>query len=87
MNLLQADYDNDGHLDVLVLRGAGLLGDLGEQPPSLLRNRGDGMFEDVTEAAGLVFFAPTQCGAWGDYDNDGLLDLFVGNRFPARSGL
>ncbi len=78
MNLLQADYDNDGHLDVLVLRGAGFLGDLGDQPPSLLRNRGDGTFEDVTEKAGLLFFAPTQAGAWGDFDNDGLLDLFVG---------
>lgn len=78
MNLLQADYDNDGHLDVLVLRGAGMLGDLGDQPPSLLRNRGDGTFEDVTEKAGLLFFAPTQAGAWGDFDNDGRLDLFVG---------
>jgi len=78
MNLLQADYDNDGHLDVLVLRGAGLLGDLGEQPPTLLRNRGDGTFEDVTEAAGVLFFGPTQCGAWGDFDGDGRLDLFVG---------
>jgi hypothetical protein len=78
MNLLQADYDNDGRLDVLVLRGAGLLGELGDQPPSLLRNRADGVFEDVTEAAGLLFFAPTQCGAWGDFDNDGQLDLFVG---------
>ncbi len=55
-----------------------MLGDLGDQPPSLLRNRGDGTFEDVTEAAGLLFAAPTQCGAWGDYDNDGRLDLFVG---------
>ncbi|MGI8480860.1 MAG: FG-GAP repeat domain-containing protein, partial [Chthoniobacterales bacterium] len=86
MNLLQADYDNDGHLDVLVLRGAGLLGDLGDQPPSLLHNRGDGTFEDVTEKAGLLFFAPTQCGAWGDFDNDGLLDLFVGIESSAIPG-
>ncbi len=86
MNLLQADYDNDGHPDVLVLRGAGLLGDLGDQPPSLLHNRGDGTFEDVTEAAGLLFAAPTQCGAWGDYDNDGRLDLFVGIESSAVPG-
>ena len=86
MNLLQADYDNDGHLDVLVLRGAGLLGELGDQPPSLLRNRGDGTFEDVTEKAGLLFFAPTQCGAWGDFDNDGLVDLFVGVESSAVPG-
>jgi hypothetical protein len=86
MNLLQADYDNDGHLDVLVLRGAGLLGDLGDQPPSLLRNRGDGTFEDVTETAGLLFLAPTQAGAWGDFDNDGFLDLFVGIESSAIPG-
>ena len=86
MNMLQADYDNDGHLDVLVLRGAGLLGELGDQPPSLLRNRGDGSFEDVTEKAGLLFFAPTQCGAWGDFDNDGFVDLFVGIESSAIPG-
>jgi hypothetical protein len=86
MNMAQADYDNDGHLDVLVLRGAGLLGELGDQPPSLLRNRGDGTFEDVTETAGLLFFAPSQCGAWGDFDNDGLVDLFVGIESSAVAG-
>jgi len=86
MNMLQADYDNDGHLDVLVLRGAGLLGELGDQPPSLLRNRGDGVFEDVTETAGLLFFAPTQCGTWGDFDNDGFVDLFVGIESSAIPG-
>jgi hypothetical protein len=86
MNLLQADYDNDGHIDVLVLRGAGLLGELGDQPPSLLRNRGDATFEDVTERAGLLFLAPTQCGAWGDFDNDGFVDLFVGIESSAVPG-
>ena len=86
MNLLQADCDNDGNLDVMVLRGAGLIGSIGDQPPSLLRNRGDGTFEDVTEKAGLLFFAPTQCGAWGDFDNDGLLDLFVGIESSAIPG-
>ena len=74
----QADYDNDGDVDVLVLRGGWLLGDLGRQPPSLLRNDGRGRFVDRTEAAGLLFQHPTQAAAWGDYDNDGWLDLFVG---------
>ena len=78
LNLVQADYDNDGHLDVLVLRGAWMRED-GRQPNSLLRNRGDGSFEDVTEAAGLLSFHPTQTAAWLDFDGDGWLDLFIGN--------
>lgn len=78
LNLNSADYDNDGDLDVLVLRGA-WQGEAGRFPNSLLRNRGDGRFEDVTEAAGLLDFHPTQTAAWGDYDHDGWLDLYVGN--------
>jgi tetratricopeptide (TPR) repeat protein len=78
LNVIHADYDNDGDLDLLVLRG-GWLFDQGEYPGSLLRNRGDGSFEDVTEEAGLLWFHPTHSAAWGDYDNDGWLDLYAGN--------
>ena len=76
LHVIHADYDNDGFLDLLVLRGAWL--DAGH-PNSLLRNNGDGTFTDVTEAAGLLMPAPTQAAAWGDYDNDGWVDLFIGN--------
>ena len=78
LNLIQADYDNDGFLDVLVLRG-GWLGAQGRFPLSLLRGHGDGTFTDVTRDAGLLRFAPTQTATWFDYDGDGWLDLFVGN--------
>jgi hypothetical protein len=79
LNLLQADYNNDGYPDVLVLRGA-WAGKWGQYPISLLRNRGDGTFEDVTFEAGLAEFNyPTQTAGWADYDNDGDLDLFIGH--------
>lgn len=77
LNLVQADYDNDGRLDLLVLRGG--WDRLGGQPLSLLHNLGDGRFEDVTEAAGLLANRSTQTAAWGDYNNDGWLDLYIGN--------
>ena len=83
LNMVQADYDDDGSVDVLVLRGAWLK-ERGRHPKSLLRNTGDPRvgpcFTDTTFAAGLgepCF--PTQTAAWADYDRDGDLDVFVGN--------
>ena len=76
LNIVQADYNNDGHTDVFVLRG-GWMGKAGVFPSSLLRNNGDGTFTDVTKEAGLLRFGPTQTAVWLDYNNDGLLDLFV----------
>jgi tetratricopeptide (TPR) repeat protein len=75
LNLIQADYNNDGCLDILVLRGAWEF----PQRMSLLRNNCDGTFADVTRAAGLDIPIQTQTGVWADIDNDGYLDLFVGN--------
>ena len=81
LNCNQADYDNDGDLDVYLMRGGW------EYPirPSLLRNEGDGTFNDVTRASGVGTPIASQSAAWGDYDNDGDLDLFVaGEYIPYR---
>ncbi|HIG29850.1 MAG TPA: CRTAC1 family protein [Verrucomicrobiales bacterium] len=78
LNLIQADYDNDGDADVLVLRGA-WFGKEGRHPNSLLRNNGNFTFDDVTESSGLLSFHPTQAACWFDFDNDGWIDLFIGN--------
>jgi len=76
LNAVQADYDNDGLLDILLMRGGWEV----PQRRSLLRNNGDGTFTDVTVASGLARPATSsQTAAWTDIDNDGFLDLFVGN--------
>lgn len=78
LNVIAADYNNDGHPDLLILRG-GWWGEHGKYPMSLMRNNGNGTFDDVTEEAGLLSFHPTQTAAWADFDGDGWLDLFVGH--------
>lgn len=78
LNMIQADYDNDGDIDIFVMRGAWIR-QFGKQPNSLLRNNGDGTFTDVTIKSGLLSEFPTQAGTWNDFNNDGYLDLFIGN--------
>jgi hypothetical protein len=79
LSTTQADVDEDGDLDILICRGA-WLGDFGRIPNVLLRNRGDGTFEDVSVTSGIADPAyPCLAAAWCDYDLDGDLDVYVGN--------
>ncbi len=76
LNCVQTDYNNDGHLDIFVVRGAWFPAPLPIRP-SLLRNNGNGTFSDVTEQAGLLHPVNSITASWADYDNDGWLDLFI----------
>ncbi|MBV8569235.1 MAG: CRTAC1 family protein, partial [Acidobacteriaceae bacterium] len=65
-----SDIDGDGFDDLYVCQPAGL-------PNRLYRNRGDGTFEDVTEASGLGVLGNTSCAIFADFDNDGHQDAIV----------
>ncbi len=70
------DVDNDGWLDIYVANGVSRV--LGA-PNALYRNRGDGTFTDIAPQAGVANHGRSIGCAFGDYDNDGWLDLFVIN--------
>ncbi|MDX1450511.1 MAG: VCBS repeat-containing protein, partial [Acidimicrobiia bacterium] len=74
--LIDADHQPESYVDARDGR-----------PNVLLRNLGDGRFEDATEAAGLV---PNRerwsyAAAWADYDVDGDVDLYVANDYATNS--
>jgi len=71
---VQSDFNNDGFVDIFVVRGAWL-----PYPvrPTLFRNNGDGTLTDETAEAGLLHPANSISASWADYDNDGFADLFV----------
>jgi cytochrome oxidase Cu insertion factor (SCO1/SenC/PrrC family) len=66
-----ADVDNDGDPDLYVttVRGGNVL----------FENKGDGSFQDITKQAGLTYSGHSSGAVFFDYDNDGLLDLFLTN--------
>ena len=73
-----ADYDNDGDMDVYVVSDFA--------PNNLYRNDGAGGFTDVTDETGTADIGFGMGASWGDFDEDGLLDLYVTNMY-SKAGL
>lgn len=76
LGVVMGDYDRDGRLDIYVANDS--------TPSALYRNNGDGTFTDVGVEAGVAYSGEGQEQAgmgtdFGDYDNDGWLDLVKGN--------
>jgi hypothetical protein len=69
------DFNNDGYMDLFLIPWSGD----NDGVAKLYRNNGDGTFTDVAHSVGLDQAFPLARGAyWGDYDNDGKLDLLIG---------
>ena len=83
LNCVSTDYNNDGYVDILILRG-GWLGGLGLLPNSLLKNVNGKRFENVSFETGLTSAYPSHSAVWADFNNDGWLDLVIGNE--SRNG-
>jgi hypothetical protein len=69
------DYDNDGHLDLYV-------SDFQRSSDHLWHNEGKGLFDEVSDAAGITRLTRDVLsfgGGFFDYDNDGWLDIFIAN--------
>lgn len=69
------DYDNDRDVDMFIAKCGG---SVPRRTNQLHRNNGDGTFTEVGVDAGLDDPMQTWSSAWGDYDNDGDMDVFVG---------
>lgn len=77
LNIIHSDFNNDGLMDVTVLRGGWIK--TCRFPLSVLKNQGKGVFKDVTKEIGLYKPRSTQAAVYADFNNDGFLDFFVGN--------
>ena len=71
------DYDNDGDLDLYVTNTIGIAN-------FLYRNNGDGTFQRIQDDPIVSSYGYSHGVSWGDYDNDGYLDLFITDFFSTK---
>ncbi len=78
-----ADYNNDRNIDLFVANGGGSGGPVSSINNNLYKNEGNGIFSQITTGDIVNDSLNSYVAAWGDYDKDGLVDLFVGNAYES----
>ena len=79
MDAVWGDFDNDGWPDLYIVKWSA--------PNQLFRNNHDGTFTDVTVSSGTGYIGNGNAAIWFDYNEDGLLDLYIGNYFRPENDL
>ena len=79
---IAGDYDNDGDVDILITMSGGY----SWTTMMMYRNDGDWTFTEVTSDVGLAGQGPRDIAAWGDYNNDGYLDLLANGQLWRNPG-
>jgi enediyne biosynthesis protein E4 len=77
------DYDNDGHIDLFIANDGYTASE--QRKDFLYHNDGDGGFLRILSGPVVNDAGRGEQGVWGDYNNDGKLDLFVANIFDANN--
>ena len=80
------DYNNDGHIDLFIAKCSGGGQGASAKYNELHRNNGDGTFTDVSVESGLRDPLQTWSSAWGDFNNNGYMDVFVGANAMSDGG-
>ena len=80
------DYNNDNLPDVYIVNGAEDHCDVPQRTNQLFKNRGNGFWEEVAQDAGVDEIGHGRGCVWGDINNDGYMDLFVGNQKGSDTG-
>lgn len=78
VNVIHADFNNDGCNDIYIMRGGWMKKDAHLFLNSLLKNNCDGTFSDITLNTGLLNYGASHTACFRDINHDGYLDLFIG---------
>ncbi|MCO5230644.1 MAG: VCBS repeat-containing protein [Chitinophagales bacterium] len=79
--LYNIDYNGDGWDDLFIIRKSSIMKNTAKYYSSLLVNQKDGTLKDISKDLKLDALKRVNCACWGDINEDGRLDVFLGSEF------